>query len=395
MRVILKKGRERSLLRKHPWVFSGAVKQVEGTPLPGETVDVFSCDNRFLGRGAYSPVSDIRIRIWTFDEKESVDELFFKRRILASIALRESLHIQEQTNAYRLISAEADGLPGFIVDRYDDFFVCQFLSAGAAYWKDEIIGQLKKLNGIKCIYERSDSDVRKKEGLPSTHGLLWGEDPPPLIHIKEEGLQFYVDIKNGHKTGFYLDQRDNRHLIRSYSSGAEVLNCFAYTGGFGLAALKGGAKHVTNIEDVPGLIELINKNLELNQFDKRRCVNVKANVFQLLRQYNKEEKSFDIIILDPPKFAEAQSHIPRASRGYKDINWLALKLLRPKGLLFTFSCSGLMKMDLFQKIVADAAIDAGRDVQILQWLSQSADHSIKLHIPESLYLKGLLLRVLN
>jgi len=394
-RVILKKGRERSLLRKHPWVFSGAVKQSEGTPQAGETVDVFSYDNQFLGRGAYSPASQIRIRIWTFDEKEAVDELFFKRRILASIALRESLHIQEQTNAYRLIYAESDGLPGFIVDRYDEFLVCQFLSAGIEHWKDTIICQLKTLNGVKGIYERSDSDVRKKEGLPLIRGLLWGEDPPPLISIKEEDLIFYVDIKNGHKTGFYLDQRINRHLVRSYSSGLEVLNCFAYTGGFGLAALKGGARHVTNVEDVPGLIELTDRNIQLNQFEERHCTNVKANVFQLLRQYEKEGRFFDIIILDPPKFAEAQSHLLRASRGYKDINRLALKLLRPNGLLFTFSCSGLMKMELFQKIVADAAIDAERDVQILQRLSQSTDHPVKLHIPESLYMKGLLLRVLN
>ena len=390
-RVILNKGRERSLLRKHPWVFSGAVHQIEGKPQPGETVEVFSYDCQFLGRGAYSPASQIRIRIWTFAEKEAIDEPFFVRRIKTAVSLRESLKIPEQSNAYRLVSAEADGLPGLIVDRYGDFLVCQCLSAGVEYWKDKITDQLKALNGVKGIYERSDADVRKKEALQPSCGSRWGKDPPPLIEIDEQGLKFLVDIRKGHKTGFYLDQRVNRHLIKSYSFEAEVLNCFAYTGGFGLAALKGGARHVTNVEDVAGLMDLTDKNFRINQFEKQCYTNVKANVFQLLRQYDIEGRSFDIIILDPPKFADAQSQLARASRGYKDINRLAFKLLRPKGFLFTFSCSGLVKMELFQKIVADAAMDAGCDVHVLQWLGQSPDHPVKLHIPESLYLKGLLL----
>ncbi len=392
-RVILKKGRERSLLRGHPWVFSGAVGQIDITPQPGETIEVFSDSGQFLGRGAFSPASQIRVRIWTFDPKEAIDERFFENRIQAAMSLRASLGISGQTNAFRLVSAEADGLPGLIVDRYGDFLVCQFLSTGAENWKGVIVDHLTKLAGIKGIFERSDAGVRKKEGLRPQKGLLWGENPPDRIEIEEAGIKFLVDVENGHKTGFYLDQRINRHLVSAHSFGTEVLNCFAYTGGFGLAALKGGAKHVTHVEDVAGLLEQIDQNVRLNPFEAHRSENIKADVFQLLRRYDEQKKTFDMIILDPPKFAESQRHLPRASRGYKDINRLAFKCLRPGGMLFTFSCSGLMGMELFQKIVADAAIDAGRDAQIIQWLGQSPDHPVKLHIPESQYLKGLIARV--
>jgi 23S rRNA (cytosine1962-C5)-methyltransferase len=392
-KIILKEGRERSLLRRHPWVFSGAVDRVEGSPAPGETVGVFSGDGRFLGRGAYSPESQIRVRIWTFDEAEEIDAAFLAARIQAAIALREALQVPAETDAFRLVYAESDGLPGLIVDRYRAFLVCQFLSTGVERFKDAIIDRLSALAGIRGIYERSDADVRKKEGLAPRCGLRRGEEPPSLIEIEENGLRFLVDIRNGHKTGFYLDQRPNRGLVRSYSKGAEVLNCFAYTGGFGLAAMKGGAEHVTNVEDLAGLIELTEKNVLLNQFDTRRCANVRGDVFRILRQYQDLGQAYDVIVLDPPKFADAQSHLPRASRGYKDINRLAFTLLRPGGLLFTFSCSGVMKMDLFQKIVADAALDAGRDAQILQWLGQGPDHPVNLQIPETSYLKGLFLRV--
>ena len=392
-RITLKEGRERSLLRGHPWIFSGAIALVEGNPAAGETVEVFAHGGQCLGRGAYSPVSQIRVRIWSFDNREAIDQGFFRRRIQAAIARRESLQISRHTDAYRLISAESDGLPGLIVDRYRDFLVCQFLSVGAEVWKETLIEQLKALPGLRGIYERSDVEVRKKEGLRQTRGVLWGEEPPELVEIDEQGLKFLVDIHQGHKTGFYLDQRSNRQRVRDCSAGMEVLNCFAYTGGFGLAALQGGASQVTNVEDVAGLIELTERNLALNGFGPERCTNLKADVFRLLRQYQEQGKSFDLIVLDPPKFAESQAHLKRASRGYKDINRLAFKLLRPNGLLFTFSCSGLMKLELFQKIVADAAIDAGREGQILEWLCQAPDHPVKLQIPESQYLKGLLVTV--
>ncbi|MFH1852459.1 MAG: class I SAM-dependent methyltransferase [Candidatus Neomarinimicrobiota bacterium] len=393
--IILKPGRERSLLRLHPWIFSGAIKKVNSAPRPGETVDLFSADGRFLGRGAYSPVSQIRVRVWTFDEGETIDVAFFEKRIKAAVALRKAAGIAQQTDACRLVATEADGLPGLIVDRYGAFLVCQFLSAGAAYWQSTVVDILRHSPGVTGIYQRSDADVRGKEGLEPVRGLLWGAEPPELVEIVENGLKFLVDIRNGHKTGFYLDQRENRQLVRSCSADKDVLNCFAYTGGFGLAALQGGARQVTNVESVAGLLSLIDQNRQLNSLDEQLCMNVKADVFQLLRQYDETGRTFDIIVLDPPKFAESQSNLPRASRGYKDINRLAFKLLRPGGLLFTFSCSGLMKMDLFQKIVADAALDAGRDGRILQWLRQGADHPVTLPFPESLYLKGLLVEVVE
>jgi 23S rRNA (cytosine1962-C5)-methyltransferase len=390
--LILKEGRERSLLHGHPWLFSGAVQRVQGNPQPGTTVDAVSADGQTLGRGAYSPSSQIRLRIWTFDAQELVDEAFFARRIEAAVRLRASLGIPAQSNACRLVASEADGLPGVTADRYADFIVCQFLSVGAERWKNVIAAQLRQTTGLENIYERSDADVRKKESLQPHKGVLCGNEPPDLLEIEENGMRFLVDIKSGHKTGFYLDQRDNRNAVRIRSAGAEVLNCFAYTGGFGLAALHGKAKHVTNVEDRADFIGLIEKNIQLNGFAADRCTNLKADVFQLLRQYLQEGRSFDLIVLDPPKFAESQANLERAARGYKDINLLAFKLLRPGGLLFTFSCSGLMKMELFQKIVADAAVDSKRDAQLLHWLGQSADHPVKLAIPETQYLKGLCLR---
>jgi 23S rRNA (cytosine1962-C5)-methyltransferase len=393
-KIILKKGRERSLLRQHPWIFSGAIEKTAGNPQPGTTVDVVSADGQFLGRGAYSPSSQIRLRLWTVDEQETVDADYFRRRIQAAINLRQSLRIPAQTNAYRLIAAEADGLPGLIADRYGNFLVCQFLSAGAERWKTVLMDQLKELTGITNIYERSDVEVRRKEGLQPCKGVLCGEEPPDLLKIEENGLHFLVDIKHGHKTGFYLDQRDNRNAVRLHSADAEVLNCFAYTGGFGIAALQGGAKHVTNIEDRADFIGMIEENARLNDFFEDSCTGIKADVFQLLRQYLKEGRLFDLIILDPPKFAESQTNLERASRGYKDINLLAFKLLRPGGQLFTFSCSGLIKMEMFQKIVADAVIDSERDAQIMQWLGQAADHPVKLAIPETQYLKGLSVRMI-
>jgi len=394
-KVVLKKGRERSLLRKHPWVFSGAIYQSDKSIHSGETVEVFSSENQLLGQGSYSPHSQIRVRMWTFGDENVFGKHFFNDRINAAIKLRESMDIPKQTNAFRIISAEADGLPGLIVDRYDDILVCQFLSAGTEFNKSSVIDKLKSLPKVKTIYERSDADVRKKEGLKPQKGLLWGKEPADLVEMEEHGIRFYVDIKNGHKTGFYLDQRDNRLLVQSYSAGKQALNCFAYSGGFGMAALKGGAAHVINVEDTAGPIELIDKNLNLNNLDGRKCANVKADVFQLLRRYEKEGRTFDVIILDPPKFAESQAHINKAARGYKDINLLAFKILKPDGLLFTFSCSGLLKMDLFQKIVSDAAIDSGRDAQIIRWLGQSPDHPVKLHIPETSYLKGLCVTIEN
>jgi 23S rRNA (cytosine1962-C5)-methyltransferase len=296
-------------------------------------------------------------------------------------------------SALRLVNAESDGLPGVIVDRYGEYLVCQFLSVGAEYWRREIVTLLADLMPFAGIYERSDVDVREKEGLPLATGVLAGSPPPDLIEIDEYGVRFAVDVRSGHKTGFYLDQRDNRALVAEYAEGREVLNGFAYTGAFGVWALRGGAVKVTNVESSAAALDLARRNVELNGFDAERVENVAGDVFHVLRQYRDARRQFDLIVLDPPKFADSRSQIEKASRGYKDINLLAFKLLRPGGLLFTFSCSGLVTPDLFQKIVAGAALDSGRDVQIVRRMTQAPDHPVALNFPEGEYLKGLVCRV--
>ncbi|MFZ1292498.1 MAG: class I SAM-dependent methyltransferase [Melioribacteraceae bacterium] len=388
-KIILKPGREKSLLRKHPWVFSGAIEKVLGNPQNGETVEVFSSKNIWLGRGAFSIQSQIRVRIWTFNQSENIDKIFFEKRITNAIELR-NLQINKNTNAYRIINSESDGLPGLILDKYSDYLVCQFLSAGSELWKTEIIEAIKNVISAKGIYERSDVDVRKKEGLEIRLGNLFGEEPPDFIEIFENGIKFFVDIKKGHKTGFYLDQRDNRQLIVEYSDNKKVLNCFSYSGGFSLYALRAGAESVTNIDSSSEALKLILKNIEINSLPIEKNINVEGDVFKLLRKYRDENNLFDLIILDPPKFIESKANVEKASRGYKDINMLAFKILNKGGILFTFSCSGLMDRELFQKIVSDAALDAGRNVKIIKWLTQSLDHPVASNFPEGLYLKGLI-----
>ncbi|MCS6910186.1 MAG: class I SAM-dependent methyltransferase [Anaerolineales bacterium] len=394
-KLTLKSGREKSLLRRHPWIFSGAVERLEGDPQPGDTVEVYAADGRWLARAAYSPRSQIRARVWTFAEDELVTPEFLRSRFARALAARQSsvFSLQSSANhqlsAARLVNAESDFLPGLIVDRYADWLVCQFLSTGAEKWKREVVAVLDELVPNAGIYERSDVDVRAKEGLPPVTGVLSGAPPPELVEIEEHGCRFLVDVQRGHKTGFYLDQRDNRALLAGYASGREVLNAFAYTGGFGVLALKGGAAHVINLDSSTAALELAQRNFELSGFDGRRATHHIGDAFAVLRQYRDAGRQFDLIVLDPPKFAESQSQVERAARGYKDINLLAFKLLRPGGLLFTFSCSGVIDSALFQKIVADAAVDAGREAQILRRLAQSADHPVALSFPEGEYLKGL------
>jgi len=392
-KIRIKKDREKSLLRWHPWLFSGAIEKVVGEPQAGETVELRAHDGRFLGRGAWSPQSQIIVRIWSFDEHEVIDADFFRRRLSQAIAQRETLFNPDVTDAVRLVNAESDGLPGLIVDRYGDYLVMQFLSAGAEFWREAIVQALADLKPVAGIYERSDVDVRGKEGLPLRQGLLWGSEPPEFITIHENSRRLLVDVRKGHKTGFYLDQRDNRQKITEFAAGREVLNCFAYTGGFAVAALSAGAAKVTNVESSADALEVLNRNVTLNGFDPAKVGNLTEDVFQTLRKFRDQGRSFDLIVLDPPKFAESKSQLERASRGYKDINLLAFKLLRPGGVLFTFSCSGQMAPELFQKIVADAALDAGKTAQIILRLSQSADHPTALSFPEGHYLKGLVCRI--
>lgn len=387
--VRLRAGRERSLERRHPWVFSGAIASVGGSPAPGDTVDIVSAEGRWLARGAYSPASQIRVRVWTFDEAEPVDEAFFGRRIAAALEARSGL---SGTDAYRLVYAESDGLPGVIVDRYADFLVCQFLSAGAEQWRATVVNQLAEQCAPQGIYERSDADVRRLEGLPKRSGVLGGAEPPELIAVREEPVRYLVDVRGGHKTGLYLDQREHRALVNAAAGGAAVLNVFSYTGGFGLAAAVGGARSVVNIETSAAANALAWRNAKLNGIGAERFTIEERDAFQVLRDYRDAGRTFDLIVLDPPKFAESRGQVEAAARGYKDLNLLALRMLRPRGLLYTFSCSGHIKADLFQKIVAAAALDAGRDAHIIRQLGQPPDHAVALTFPEAAYLKGLIVR---
>ncbi len=390
--IVLKPGREKSLLRHHPWIFSGAIETVEGDPRPGETVEILTNERDFLGFGAYSPHSQIRVRVWTFRKDQTLESSFFHARMDKAIQSRAE-YLSNKESACRLINAESDGLPGLVVDKYGQFLVCQFLSAGSECWKDEIILQLQRILSPAGIYERSDVDIRLKEGLEPRTGALWGELPPEHVQIQEGSCRFLVDIRKGHKTGFYLDQCDNRQALQDYAHGRSVLNCFAYTGGFGIWALRGGADHVTDVESSSSALELCARHVEINGFDARKVDHLQGDVFQVLREFRNSRRGFDVIVLDPPKFVDSRSQMFKGTRGYKDINLLAFKLLKPGGILFTFSCSGLVTPDLFQKIVADAALDAGRDAQILRALTQGPDHPTSLNFPEGAYLKGLVCRV--
>lgn len=388
--VKLKKDRERSLIRKHPWVFSGAMNSVKGEPQNGETVKVISNDGKFLCWAAYSAKSQISLRAWSFNENETIDENFFYKQIDNALLYRKQFINSPDSNSYRLINAESDGLPGIIVDVYDRFVVCQFLSAGAEQWKSTIVKILvEKINPLG-IYERSDVDVREKEGLKLESGVLFGKTPPEILEIIENGNKFIIDIINGHKSGFYLDQKINRKLLADYSKDKEVLNCFSFSGGFALYALRAGAVKIINVDSSKDALMLAEKNILLNGFKNDQFENVEDDVFKYLRKLRDSNRKFDIIILDPPKFAESFNQIEKASRGYKDINLLAFKLLKPNGVLFTFSCSGHISVDLFNKIIADAALDSGRKVNVIGFLSQSPDHTISTNFPESLYLKGLI-----
>ena len=366
---------------------------INGCRHGAETVQVFDSNKKLIGFGSFSPLSQIRVRVWSFNPEEKIDKDFFGKRFQCAKSLREKIINTSLTNAYRIINSESDGLPGLIVDRYSDYFVCQFLSSGAELFKNLIVDSLIDIFNPKAIYERSDAEVRKKEGLESAKGVLKGKEPEELVEIIENDLKFLVDIKNGHKTGFYLDQRDNRKLVSEFANGKDVLNCFSYTGGFSVYALAAGANHVSQIEASSSVIEQSNKNFVLNNLNPSLVENINGDVFEILRKFRDKRRTFDLIILDPPKFAESASQVQKASRGYKDINLLAMKLLNPGGVLFTFSCSGHISQELFQKIVADASFDAEREVKIIKLLTQSSDHPVSANFPEGLYLKGLVCSV--
>lgn len=368
-----------------------------GQPALGETVRIRDSQEQALASGAYSPQSNIRVRVWSWNTDEAIDRSFFYRRLQQAIqfrdAWRSNLGHRVETDAYRLVHAESDGLPGLIVDRYGDTLVLQCLSAGAERWREVIVDVLMELTGAERIYERSDVDVRGLEGLPARNGLLAGEEPPQYLQIRENNLSYNVDIRRGHKTGFYLDQSENRYRVAQWAKDREVLDCFCYTGGFTLSALTCGAKSVMALDSSSEALDLAKENCRLNQISPERVEWIAGDVFQTLRNLRDRDRKFDLIILDPPKFAPTAAQAGSASRGYKDINLLAFKLLRPGGVLATFSCSGGISEELFQQIVFGAALDAGVEARIVERLHQGVDHPVSVHFPEGAYLKGLILYV--
>jgi 23S rRNA (cytosine1962-C5)-methyltransferase len=394
--LVLKPGKEKSILRHHPWVFSGAIAKVVGSPEQGSLVDIFDSRHQWLAKAGYNPFSQIAARIWTWTETEGIRQDYFDRVIQQAYHLREPL--ERYTNAFRIVNAENDGLPGVVIDRYDEFLVMQFLSASAEYFRKNIIHSMRQFDAIRGIFERSDSEFRTKENLPRSVGPLMGVEPNEKILIFEGDRKYYVDIQKGHKTGFYLDQRDSRkavsHLISQYASGKEILNVFSYTGAFAVCAYASGARHVVNIDSSQYFLSLTDDHYALNGIPEEKKENIAGNAFEILRTFRDSGRQFDMVILDPPKLLQTKKDLRRAARAYKDINWLAMRILRPGGWLVTFSCSGLLSEELFVKILFAASVDASREVQILHRMGQPLDHPYRLSFPEGKYLKGFICRVL-
>ncbi|MBI1942162.1 MAG: class I SAM-dependent methyltransferase [Betaproteobacteria bacterium] len=386
----LRAGRDKSVKRRHPWIFSGAVERLEGEPGSGETVLVKSAEGKPLALAAWSPQSQIRARVWSFDVGASIEESFFEERLKRAIHLRTQLAAARHTNALRLVHGESDGLPGVVVDRYADVLVAQFLSAGAERWREAILNALVEQTACEAVFERSDAEVRKLEGLEARVGFARGNRDARRCPIVEYGLNFRVDVEEGQKTGFFLDQRENRQRVRALAAGRTVLDAFCYSGGFSLAALAGGAQRVTAVESSSDALRIAKENLEANALDSSRIAFEQADVFAYQRLLRDRGRSFDLVVLDPPKFAPTAAQARNAARAYKDINLMALRLLAPGGLLATFSCSGGVSAELFQSIVAGAAVDAGVEARILERFGAAPDHPVALEFPEGDYLKGLL-----
>ncbi len=387
--LVLKKDREKPIIAGHPWIYSGAVDRMEGEAGMGETVLVKDGWGNCIGRAACSPASKIRARMWSWDAEEAIDDSFIKNKLRIAISLREHIN----ATAYRLLNAESDYFPGLVVDRYADYLVLQSLTAGVEHWKDTIVKSLVELTGIPNIYERSDVEVRRLEGLTERCGVLAGKEPEKFVEIRENDLKFQVDICSGQKTGFYLDQRESRTRILPYVAKKSVLNCFCFSGAFSVYAVKGGASQVCSIDSSADAIELAKNNARLNFPKYENLEWVVADVFEYLRQLRDQGRMFDVVILDPPKFAPTRKLVEQAARGYKDINLLAMKLLNPDGILITFSCSGGISAEFFQMILKEATADAKRQVFIQERLFQSSDHTTSLHFPEGEYLKGFICKV--
>jgi 23S rRNA (cytosine1962-C5)-methyltransferase len=392
--IKLKKGKDKAVLQRHPWVFSGALEKINGTPANGDVVKVCNANNDFLAYGYFNDQSRVAVRLLEWDENQIIDEAWYAQKINQAITSRAHLLKSKNTNTYRLIFSEADFLPGLIVDKYDDFLSVQILSTGIEQAKPIIIDLLVKALQPKGVFDRSDATARTHEGITAENGLLWGEAPAAFIAVKENGITYHINIAEGQKSGFYCDQRDNRKFLAEYADGKNVLDCFSYSGGFGLNAFKNGATSVTSVDSSALAIETLKQNIALNKLGSKNHTAFQSDVNKQLRVFKEEGKKFDIIILDPPKYAPSRSALDRAARAYKDLNRLALLLLERGGLLATFSCSGAVDIATFKQIIAWAALDAGKEVQIIKQFSQPEDHPIRTSFPEGEYLKGLLVRVL-
>lgn len=392
--VILKKGKEKAALQRHPWIFSGALDKVKGSPVNGEVVRVLAADKEFLAYGYFNEASRVAVRMLEWDESKAIDRAWYAAKINAAIAARAHVLRKGDTNTCRLVFSEADFLPGLIVDQYADFLSLQILSAGIEQAKPEIIDILREALQPRGIFDKSDATARGHEDLEVANGLLWGEHPPEFLEVKENGIIYHINIAGGQKSGFYCDQRDNRQILAAYTPGKTVLDCFSYSGGFSLNSLAAGAAHVTSVDSSVLALETLQQNIDLNGFDKERSTVIQSDVNKQLRALKEEGRKFDVIVLDPPKYAPSRSALDRAARAYKDLNRHGMGLLESGGLLATFSCSGAVDIETFKQIIAWAALDAGKEVQIVKQFSQPEDHPVRISFPEGEYLKGLLLRVL-
>ena len=391
--IVLKKGKEKAALQRHPWVFSGALEKVKGKPEDGDVVKLFAFDNEFLAYGYYNSNSRVAVRLLEWDEQQTIDKEWYQNRLHQAIASRQFI-LSDKTNTCRLVFSEADFLPGLIVDKYADFLSLQILSSGIEKVKNDIVEILKAELQPKGIFDKSDATARGHEGLAVENGLLWGENPPEFLEVKENGIAYNINIAEGQKSGFYCDQRDNRSILASYTKDKKVLDCFSYSGGFSLNSFANGARSITSVDSSALALETLKQNVGLNKFDSDKITAIQSDVNKQLRAFKETGELFDIVVLDPPKYAPSRSALDRAARAYKDLNRLGMLLLEKGGLLATFSCSGAVDIETFKQIIAWAALDAGKEVQIIKQFCQPEDHPVRISFPEGEYLKGLLLRVL-